>query len=731
MQTDIWQLGDALADLGTQRIHRDGKEHRLTPRAAAVLRALIEAGDRPLSRDAALNRVWGHVATGDEVVGKAINELRQALGDTDAAQRRHIETIPKLGYRLLCRVVPIVRDTTGAPPPAARDAVPTDQVDPAPLAIVPEEIAPSPISPAMSQPPRSRRRIALAIGALATAILLAAVLPLRQAPDMGPYSAVSLRKVMASAPQILTPASGYMGYADLLPDGSRALFAAPSDGTVRVFAKTFDGVQQRLGQLADGADFALAVSHDGTHIAYQHFGDDGACRIRLHTLADGAERELGGCSTRFAEWLEFGPDDRWLLVPRMRPGDAHMSLHRLNLDDGSVTPFEYPRDAAADDVQARWSPDTRWLAIRRGPQPHSGLWLLDAQRGSARELVSADLGLDGFTWLPDSSGLVIGVHRGEQAGLWRVDRSGRREALGLRGATDPVIDRAGRRLLFCLGARRVGLVQQAIDGRADTELVQPQRAERGDEWFPRLSLDGAVLAFLADHDGRVAVQVARKGEASRRLPDVPGFVPYGTPAFNAGASALIVPMRGEDGSGVLFEFDLAHAAWTRLGVTAPHVEQAWLSTDDRWLYYVAVAEGQRVLRRRSRETGVEQALAQGLERGPIDGDAEGGVYFIDAGQQALLRRAADGSTRRWVDDMGYWTAYAWTHADHGIYVLMEPAGKNFGLYFVAADAPPTLVEPTDGVAALGLAVRDTREIFIARPLPHAHDLAWLPLLPQH
>ena len=42
----------------------------------------------------------------------------------------------------------------------------------------------------------------------------------------------------------------------------------------------------------------------------------------------------------------------------------------------------------------------------------SGLWLLDVARGESRNLVSDDIGLDGYTWLPDSNGLVIGVHRG-------------------------------------------------------------------------------------------------------------------------------------------------------------------------------------------------------------------------------------------------------------------------------------------------------------------------------
>lgn len=715
MQTDIWQLGAAVADLGTQRIQRDGKEHRLTPRATAVLRALIETGDRPLSRDAALNRVWGHVATGDEVVGKAINELRQALGDTDATQRRYIETIPKLGYRLLCPVAPVAA-------PAAAEST-TQAVNAVAQAEAPPDAAAVP-----ARRPRSLRGMTPVLGVFSLAAAAAVLLWPRASPD-GTYAAAPLRAALSQSPRIVTSAAGYMGYADLLPDGSRALFAAPADGTVRVFARTFDGAQTRLGNLPAGADFALAVSHDGRYVAYQHFGDDGTCRIRLHTLAGGEERELGSCSTRFAEWLEFSPDGRFLLVPRMRPGDARMSLHRLDLADGTVTPFDYPRTAEANDVQARYSPDGRWLAIRRGPQPNSSLWIFDVEGGGMHEVVPDHVGVDGYTWLPDSRGLIIGVQRSAEAGLWRVDRAnGRREALGLAGATDPVIDRAGSRLLFCFGARRTGLARQALDGNAEATLVEPHRNDKGSEWFPRASADGTSLAFLADHDGRVAVHVARHGAAARRLPDVPGFVPAATPAFSGRSTSLVVPMRGADGSATLFEFDFAREAWSRLSVAAQPVEQVWLSPDDKWLYYVAFAGEERTLWRRSRETGVEQSLARGLERGPINGDAEGGIYFIDAARQALLRRAQDGSLRREAEDMGYWTAYAWTRASDGIYVLMEPAGRNFGLYRLSADASPVLVEPTDGVAALGLVVNPaTHELVMARPLPHAQDLAWLPL----
>lgn len=735
MPHDIWQLGEVVADLGTQRVHRGGREFRLTPRSAAMLRALIETGDRPLSRDAALDRIWTDVATGDEVVGKAINELRQAFGDTNAAQRRYIETIPKLGYRLICSRTPVVAPASPVEPvavPTLLASVPTAAADHV-LPAQPSDAIAADGKPGCEAPTAAAPRSRWLLPAVVTVgVLSAAVATLRMnSSGASIYSRTALRTAVATAPRVLVPAADYLGYAQVFPDGSRALYATLVGGSTRTVAKPLGaGIIERIGTHADGSDLAPAVAHDGTLLAYQHFGSDGSCRIRLHVLAGGAERDLGSCSTRYTEWLEFAPDGKALLTARMRPGDTAMSLHTIDISDGSVTPLAYPRDPRHNDVQARYSPDGRWLAIRRGAQPHSALWLLDLARGRLHELVDDAFGLDGFAWLPDSAGLMIGVHDGVRAGLWRVDRAtGQRDYLGLRGATDPVIAAANGTLVFCLGAHRYRLFRPAIDSRHETDLAPLLVSGAGSEWFPRLSADGVRLAFLSDRDGTVAVYVApAAGGAATRMPDLPGYVPVAMPAFGADGRSLLVPMRGADGTQALYEIDLATMRWLRIGLGAAGVEQVLSDNGNKWIYYVAADASGRRLWRRSRETGVEQMIAGDIERGPIASDARGGVWYIDVRRQALLRRDTDGQVESWLDDMGYWTAYSWTVTNDGVYALLEPVGKAFGLYFVAADRTPVLVEPMDGIPALGLAVREGgRDIVVARPPRDAHDLVWLRL----
>ena len=729
---DVWQLGDAVADLAAQRVRRDdGGETRLTPRATAVLRALIESGDRPLSRDALLARVWAAAETGDEVVSKAVNELRLALGDHDTRRRRYIETIPKLGYRLICACQPLAAAPTPAPSSPHHDradlvegsrrdddpSIGSDEPAVATADAAPEATAAALMAPAPAGSHRARVAIVAALlGVAAVALWFA---PLRSGPRSA-YPADALRVALSAQPRLVAEPRDYLGYVDVLPDGSGALHAAPLDGTVRVVARTLDGgAVTRIGTLPDGADFAPAVSHDGRLIAYQHFAD-GTCRIRVHDTRNASERDLAGCSSRFAEWLEFSPDGTFLLTPRMRPGDTAMSLHRIDLRDGATQPWDYPRDPAASDVQARWSPDGRLLAIRRGAQPHSALLVFDPARGTIRELVDDGLGLDGFAWLPDGRGLVIGVHDGEAAGLWRVDAAnGERDYLGLRGATCPAIARDAT-LLFTQSQRRLALMRPALDGRAEAEPPQPFATAIGAEWYPRASADGRHLAFLSDRDGPIAVYVDGGGTLVR-LPDLPGHLPHATPAPTADAQRVLAIMRAANGRSALYETPLASPAWRRVGATDVDIDEVLVSPDDRWIYYVARdAGGVRSLWRRSRETGAEQRLADGLARGPIAADRKGGIFYVDVARQALLRRDPDdGRIEPWLDDMGYWTAYAWTLGPDGVYALREPAGKDFGLYRIAAaGSAPVLVEPMDGISPLGLAMTGDGTLTIARP-PHA------------
>jgi predicted ATPase/DNA-binding winged helix-turn-helix (wHTH) protein len=87
-------------DPGTGRLWAGRREVKLTPRAAAVLAALIERAGQPVTRADLFRSVWRDVVVGDAALTACIQELRGALDD-DARRPRFIETRHRRGYRFV------------------------------------------------------------------------------------------------------------------------------------------------------------------------------------------------------------------------------------------------------------------------------------------------------------------------------------------------------------------------------------------------------------------------------------------------------------------------------------------------------------------------------------------------------------------------------------------------------------------------------------------------------
>ena len=76
---------------------------RVTPRAMAVLVHLAEANGAVISRNDILDAVWPRMAVTPDALSQCIVELRRVFAD-DSKSPRTIETIPRMGVRLLAPV---------------------------------------------------------------------------------------------------------------------------------------------------------------------------------------------------------------------------------------------------------------------------------------------------------------------------------------------------------------------------------------------------------------------------------------------------------------------------------------------------------------------------------------------------------------------------------------------------------------------------------------------------
>ena len=112
-----------------QVVCADGSEHILEPRVMQVLVALAKAQAGIVSRDKLIEQCWEGRIVGEDAINRVIGRLRQfAQAGTAGAFR--IDTVPRVGYRLLVRDQPEPQAVAAAP---FADPAALTPIDPPPV----------------------------------------------------------------------------------------------------------------------------------------------------------------------------------------------------------------------------------------------------------------------------------------------------------------------------------------------------------------------------------------------------------------------------------------------------------------------------------------------------------------------------------------------------------------------------------------------------------------------
>jgi TolB-like protein/DNA-binding winged helix-turn-helix (wHTH) protein/tetratricopeptide (TPR) repeat protein len=98
---------------GLSVIEKEGTAISLEPKVMAMLVTLASKPGEVFSRQELEDQVWQGTVVGYDALAKAINKLREALGD-DKKNPQYIQTISKKGYRLVANV------SVDEPPPPAQ-----------------------------------------------------------------------------------------------------------------------------------------------------------------------------------------------------------------------------------------------------------------------------------------------------------------------------------------------------------------------------------------------------------------------------------------------------------------------------------------------------------------------------------------------------------------------------------------------------------------------------------
>lgn len=102
---DDFRVADWLVSPKLSRISKDDQVVTVKQKSMAVLTCLADANGEVVSRNEIMDSVWPGMAVTDDVLTQSIVELRKAFDD-DAKSPQVIETIPRVGFRMLTMVSP-------------------------------------------------------------------------------------------------------------------------------------------------------------------------------------------------------------------------------------------------------------------------------------------------------------------------------------------------------------------------------------------------------------------------------------------------------------------------------------------------------------------------------------------------------------------------------------------------------------------------------------------------
>lgn len=454
---------------------------RLRPLLMQILVRLAAQPGEVVRRETLLEEVWPRRMVNDEVLSRAIAELRTALGD-DAHDARYVETLPKVGYRLVARVEPI------EPSPAAESA--------------------AAMSPPFIRSSRRASRIAMAGALGAAAIVLAVVVvykPRHADPAANLAERLGAARPLTSDPDLeVTPRFS--------PDGTRIAYALGRGARARVVVQALDGTGRRVVGDAEGLALAPVFLPDGRSIAYWTRAG-GSCGIVERALEGDSQRAWTDCTFEPDPRFDISREGRLVMSAQPRPQWPH-GLMMVEAPGAAPRALTSPEPGQGDDALPRFSPDGRRIAFFRGNESHLKLWIMEADRpGSARMLTRVDGPGYGIAWLGNDGPLLVAADWFGSRALNVVDlATGEARWAGARGARFPDANAAG------------DLVWENAVFSANLWLLEAKGGEPRALWRttrytsqPEFSPDGASAVFASNRDGADGLYVAALDGEPRRI----------------------------------------------------------------------------------------------------------------------------------------------------------------------------------------------------------------------
>ena len=444
------------------------------------------------------------------------------------------------------------------------------------------------------------------------------------------------------APQVggvhrITDLTGLEETPAISPDGKSVAFTA-IDG---------EGRQLFVQLLAGGAP--LRITRDAIDHLYPRWSRDSSSILYFSPATPGHEEgaiweipTLGGVPRRVVD--SIGGADVSLK-------DGRLAFFRLA--NGRIELVAATPDASKIDVTARfdparyflhprWSPDGAWIAYQSGDSIRFEVYVVPSVGGTPTQVTQENNMINGFAWLPDSSGIVFSSSRGDTmpylptSGLWQIALRDRRVRQVTSGETSDLTPDSAPSGAVVAGRHRIqtDIWKFPHDGTPQDNVRRGVRLthQTGQVLTPTAGPGDKEVAFLSDSGGHANLWVVNTANGELRQityerdPDVSMGVPVWSPD---GRAIAFVSSRGN--KGLTFGVWLVNPDGSNLrSVANPGLGPAW-SHDGRWLYFSTRggAAGEAVLKKIPAEGGTAVTVTTEKLRNAIGSDGSTLYYTFE------------------------------------------------------------------------------------------------------
>jgi Tol biopolymer transport system component/DNA-binding winged helix-turn-helix (wHTH) protein len=569
-------------DLSSNELFRSGVRVPIQEQPLQVLRLLLEAEGRVVTREQLCAALWPENTFVDfeHGVNTAVKKLRQALVDS-AESPRFVETLPKVGYRF---IVPVewVADASGKSAPSRVVSLGPPRPKPVPPLAAAEQV---------HRPAGRLWRIApLAIGLL----LLAAI---------GGYF---LRPRLQPQPDKLTivPFTTFPGFEigpSFSPDGNQIVFAwfgYEKEYQFDLYIKQVG--QERVVQLTHHPATFLgsAWSPDGRFIAFMRYvyGDPGASGVYLISPLGGSERKLADI-TVLGSWepiaVSWSADGKWLAFPKgsspSRKADSsleHFSIHLVNVETAEERVLPDPTPDCVNTWQPTFSPDGKYLAsVCVLTEGVAKIYVQTPDGNQAREVADAwsSEGFSGIAWAADSQSLLYSPDHH----LWRVSLAGGKpeRLIFAQDVESVAVARTGNRLAYAQ-VRHPGniwqleLANETKPADPPTKLISSSRGDAG----AHVSPDGRRVAFQSWRSGAPEVWVCDRDASNPVQLTLFGGPEIGEPRWSPDSRRIVFDLRAS-GNAELYIVNVDGGPPKRFPTGTANASSPVWSADGHWIYF--------------------------------------------------------------------------------------------------------------------------------------------------